>query len=180
MNLPVLPNERMASALAALALARGGLIDEAQVVVYLRLMADADTALVERACEAIAREPRDDFDPVLPSVGAILERAKSMAASDAKVAAAARLLPMPKSDEDGPRYFCLDCFDEPSGWRIHQCAGWQAPVIDARTTARLEGLDGRHCGRRTVHHAHSFSERCHCWQYNPVVAERKKRLERHA
>jgi hypothetical protein len=154
----LLPAVRMGSALAALAVARGGLLDDAQAVVYLRLLQGADPGLVERACEAIAREPRPEFDPLMPAVGAILERARTIHAEDAKVAARAKLLPLPKSEDDEPRYFCLDCHDESSGWRELNCP------------------EDR-CGRHERHYAHSYVVRCHCWQRNPVVAERRKRFE---
>jgi len=171
--------ERIVSALSALAMARGGTLDEAQGLVYARLLQESDPGLVERACMALAKEPREEFETLLPSVGAILTRAGVIRTSDTKALAASKLLPLPKVENDEPRYFCADCLDEPSGWRIHQCAGWHALIVDERTTKRLEGLDGRHCGKRTQHGPHSFAEKCHCYQHNPVVAQWNQKHTKH-
>jgi len=168
--------ERLTRALAALAVARGAEADEFALQVYLEALSDVDVRLLERACFDLAREPRAEFESALPPVATIRSQASAILRVDSKVQAEAQLLPMPKSQDDEPRYFCPDCLDEPNGWRVHQCSGWKAPVVDERTTARLEGLDGRHCGRRIQHIAHSFCERCHCWQRNPVVWQRKQQL----
>jgi len=160
-DLPVIRgDERLAAALAALAVARGALADEFALQVYLDALADLDISLLERACFALAREPRAEFESALPPVSTVRARVSQLQRVESERAQAARLLPMPpKSDEDGPRYFCLDCFDESSGWRIFLCQG------------------GQMCGRTVAHTAHPFTKRCHCWQRNPVVAERKRRLQ---
>ncbi len=54
-------------------------------------------------------------------------------------------------------YFCRDCWDEPSAWQVRHCPA-------------------QPCGRVRGHQAHSYAERCHCWQQNPEVARRKQKL----
>ena len=151
-----IPAERIGSALAALAVARGGLLDEAQAVVYLRLLQGSDPSLIERACEAIAKERRPEFDPLMPAVGTILARAQRVHRADAERTVITHLLPLPQSEDDAPVYFCRECLDESSGWHIRQCQ-----TIE--------------CGRPKRHAPHPYAIRCECWRRNPVVHARHQR-----
>lgn len=179
---PVLPDITehelaIASALADMAIARGGLLDDFQTPVYLRALVDLDPALIARACEAIGLERREDFEPVLPPVGTIRARVEQMAQEDAATAAAAKLLPPPVAEPDERPYFCLLCRDEPSAWRPYRCLGWgQAVAEESRDDERLTVLA---CARRTPHGSHTYVERCTCADVNPVIAAHKRRIAQH-
>lgn len=165
--------DRIGVAVTSLAIARGTALDDAQSEVYLRELADVDPAQIERACSALAKEPRREYAPALPAVGDIREKCREFQRADADLERArVSLLPAPKADEDGPRFYCQECLDESSGFRIFACGGAKVRVVDERTARRLAELPSRHCGRLNEHAPHSFAERCHCWQHNPVVARR--------
>lgn len=163
----------IAEALARLAIARSTVLDEVTLAVYADALEDVDPALVARACAALSRERRGEFETALPDVGTIRERCESLAAEDIE-AARRRMLPaLPVSDDDGPRYFCLSCRDESSGFRPFWCPGsGEHRTLDR--PARSEGsiVD---CGRSHPHGSHDYVARCECWQRNPVVEARRQR-----
>lgn len=159
----------VAEALSRLSIARGGSPDARVGEVYLDALDDLDADLVRRACDALARQPRAEFESALPSVGAIRVVAAKLIAQDADAQALSMLLPAPKDEANGPRYFCLDCRDEPSGWRIFDCRGiGEFASIETRTWTP--------CGRTKEHRPHSFAERCHCAPYNPVSKAARDRM----
>lgn len=175
-GLPALSaTDRMLQALGELAIARGAALDELNTPVYSKALLDVEPGLLERACFALGREPRRDYEPALPTVGDILERVREIGRADAEVARAANLLPAPKSDEDGPRVFCVDCQDESSGWRTLRCGGVGRHERRVEASGRDVHLPMESCGRRQEHAAHTFTVRCHCWQRNPEVDRRKQR-----
>jgi hypothetical protein len=160
-------------AVTRLAVARGGLIDDTTSEVYLDLLGDLDPAAVCHACAELATEPRGAYEPVLPAVAVIRARAETMSRRAAAEAQARRVLPLPKTDAEGPRYFCLDCRDEPSAWRVCWCPGKGA----LRTMDRPERSEGSivECARAGVHAPHAYVERCQCAGVNPVVARYHER-----
>jgi hypothetical protein len=162
-------------AVARLAVARGGLIDDTTSEVYLDCLADLDPDAVGRACEDLAIEPRGAYEAVLPPVATIRARVEALAQRAALEAAAKRVLPMPQTEDDEPRYFCLACRDEPHGWRIFWCPGSGA----LRTMARPDRAQGSmvECGR-PVHAPHSYAHRCECADTNPVIAKARERMRR--
>lgn len=162
----------IASALADMAIARGGTFDDYQTPIYLRGLVDLDAALVARACEQLGLEPREDFTPVVPPVGTIRQRVERLAREDTAKAAAAKLLPLPKSEDDEPRYFCVACRDEPYGWRVFRCGGKGESAGLARGDGELYA-----CSRRVDHYPHSYVERCACHGTNPVSAEHRRRMD---
>lgn len=164
--------EAIGWAVAQLALARGSSIDTPTVLVYQDALGDLDPVMVERACFDLARVTRKDYESALPSAPAIRERVGQIAKADEAVAKAARMLPEPKSDDDGPRFFCVACHDEPSGWQTVRCGG-SGPHAGRALPPHEQQLDAQHCGRRDNHPSHTFVVRCTCWQRNPVVARRK-------
>ena len=142
---------RLDAALSKLATARAATVDEFTLLTYADVLADVDVSLIERACFEMAKAPRADFEAALPSAGAIRAQAEHLSSADRVRTAAAKLLPMPKSEDDEPRYFCSECCDEPSGWRILTC-----PLAP--------------CGRLKAHVPHPYAVHCHCWHVNPAVA----------
>jgi hypothetical protein len=76
------------------------------------------------------------------------------------------------SDDDGPRYFCVACRDEPAAWRLWCCAG-----LGKFRAVTVRDIPTSQCGRRKDHPPHTYAERCQCSQTNPVVAEHRRRLE---
>jgi hypothetical protein len=154
--------QSIAKTIAKLAIGRGSSADDATVEVYVTLLEDLSAPAVSRACLELAKLPRADYEPSLPSAGTIREKVAEMQRAKLSEEALRKLLPMPMGDDD-PRAltFCQDCHDEPSGWREFMCPE-------------------RPCGRRpsAAHRsAHTYVERCHCWQVNPAVAQRKRVME---
>ncbi len=166
--------EHIGWVVSQLALARGTSADTPTLTAYMDALADVDPALVERACFDLARLSRSEYEAALPAAGTIRDRVSAILRADLDAERArVALLPAPKSDDDSPRYFCPDCHDEWSGWRMFACGGTKSPVVDPKALARVEDLTARHCGRREPHAAHPYAERCSCWQHNPVVARRR-------
>lgn len=167
---------RVAIALRDLAIARGGEMDGDQYAVYLRALADQTPALVERACAEIGIEPRGAFESVVPPVGQIRARVAELARRDRETDASRRLLPMPadaRPDRE-PTFFCLDCLDEPSGWRLWWCPGRGV----RRTFERREDdvTPMAECARGAEHAPHAYAARCACVDTNPVIARHRQRL----
>lgn len=70
-----------------------------------------------------------------------------------------------------PLFHCHPCLD--TGWRPFRC--------DGNTTGNLSERDAHlpmyRCGRRPVHYAHGYVERCGCVDTNPVIAKRRQPRE---
>jgi len=159
-----------ANALANLAIARGGTLDDPTGLVYLRQLEDLSPDFVERACLRLANEPRGAYETTMPAVGTI-RAAVGVLEREARAAEQAlKLLPLPARESDEPTYFCTLCFDEPSAWRVFWCAG---SPITAHLSADAKRLPIYHCGRTKTHYAHSYTERCECLPTNPVIAAAK-------
>jgi len=71
-------------------------------------------------------------------------------------------------------YFCYHCLDSMDGWRIQWCVGFGVDLVPPRDNR----LSVSPCGRRKVHAAHTFAERCACYGQNPEVQRRKDAIER--
>lgn len=163
----------IASALADMAIARGGTFDDYQTPVYLRGLVDLDAGLVGRACEQIGLEPRDPYSPVVPPVGTIRARVFALAREDTAKIAAAKLLPAPVAEPDEQPYFCLECRDEPNAWVVRWCRGRGKSAVVESTDRGLAILP---CARRDSHPPHSYAERCACLPSNPVIAGHRRRI----
>lgn len=159
-------------ALVRLAAARGGLLDDVTSEVYLERLSRLDALLVKRACEHWSDIPREDFQPVLPPVGLLIETAERFARDDQAQIAAAKLLPAPVREDDEKPYFCLECRDEPYGWRAYWCRGkGKSAVIDQPDRSGVLP-----CARRDSHSPHSYVERCSCFDVNPNSAAHRRRI----
>ena len=168
----------VSEALVRLAVARAALVDEVAVAVYLDALADVEPTLIVRACAELAKAEREDFESALPSVGAIRAKAERIARDEAALEQAKKMLPLPKPDEDGPRFFCRDCRDESSGWRSCWCQG--SGLLWVRDVPKSYiGDEVKNCGRPSLHKPHPYVVRCSCWQVNPVVAARKAKYAGH-
>jgi hypothetical protein len=136
--------ERIARALTSLAIARQASdFGDAAQRVYLHLLADLDAALVARACDAFARTPRREFEPVMPTAADLRAKVDTLRHADAVEASksAARLLP---PDVREPTYGCFQCQDAPGGWILLRCPETK-------------------CDRHREHAAHTFTVRCPHW-----------------
>lgn len=159
-------------ALKFLATARQADIDLEAGGVYLIALRDIDPSALEAACRRLAQQSRKDYEPAMPTVGAIRALAEQLAREAEDAAHLKRLPPPTRDDEDGPRYACPDCQDGewgPAMW----CPGSGAERATTKHErhAKLETVN---CGRPKPHAAHTFVQRCHCWGRNPNV-ERKRR-----
>lgn len=160
-------------AVTRLAIARGVQADDVQLDVYADTLRDLDPDAVRRACLDLAKLSRSQYDTALPSCGTIRERAEQIARADELERAQSRLLPAPSDDPTEPRFFCLDCRDESSAWRIVWCPG-AGETRDALPSARAYAVRVQSCGKDKPHHPHTFAERCPCWETNPVIARRRE------
>lgn len=167
--------DRKLKALVSLALARQAEFTDAAQRVYLHLLADTDEALIARACEDWAKRPRGEYAPAMPTAADLRATADLIAQQDQQALRSRALAPMPVADEDGPRFFCVDCRDESSGWRPFWCHG-MGPLRDLHRPARAEGSITS-CGRPGHHAPHGFVERCACWAVNPVIAARRAKQQ---
>ena len=160
-------------ALINLAIARQAEFADGAQRVYLHLLSDLDPALVRRACDVWALRPRAEFAPAMPDAASLRETVAELAREDAEASRRRALAPMPVSDDDGPRYFCLSCRDESSSFRPFWCPG----TGDKRTLDRPARSEGSivECGRTQPHGQHDYVARCECWQRNPVVDARRQR-----
>lgn len=162
-------------ALSRLAIARGGVLDEITLSVYLDTLDDQSPQLVARACATLAKTPREEFGPVVPAVGTIRELVGKIAREDSEREAAKRLLPAPKRDSDEPVFFCLNCHDEPNGWSITWCPG-VGDVRELSPTDRALSTRICPCGQGQRHRAHTYAERCPCLETNPIIARHRERV----
>jgi len=114
----------------------------------------------------------------VPDVGTVRATVAAIAHEDSQAAKLKALAPMPMADDEGPRFFCLNCHDEPAGWRPFWCPG----TGSGRTFDRPDRADGStvECGKHRAHTAHQYVHRCECYETNPVIAEHRRREVRRA
>ncbi len=82
---------------------------------------------------------------------------------------------------DEPTYHCLDCYDEPNGWRVYWCQGdgeyrkspQDKPAVEKHATTR-------DCERNKAHYPHTYTERCGCFYTNPIRAAARERRKQAA
>lgn len=175
MSLAAAPaNPRVLKALVSLAIARQADFEDDAQRVYLHVLGDCDAALVARACEQLAREPRGEFESAMPAAAVIRERVRLIAIADTEAAAVKRLAPMPAREDDEPTFHCRECHDEPNAWRPFWCPGaGKYRVMDR--PARATGAR-RQCARPQPHEQHGYVERCECSDTNPVIAAARQRF----
>lgn len=154
-------------ALSALALAVNHGLEDEQLKVTAYALREVPASLVRRACLRLAETSKFWPRPV-----ELRECADEIARDDAQQAAAAKLLPLPASEDNEPRFFCLDCRDEPFGWRVFKCGGKGKAAGIARGDGTVYA-----CSRRKDHAAHSYVETCACAQTNPVSAAHRRRMD---
>lgn len=173
MNSDPFPRDAIvAEALARLAIARSGVLDDTTGEVYMDALADLAPEFIQRACFILAGQPREAFETLLPSVGTIRTLVSKLAKETALAEHRAKLLPLPKSSDDEPTFFCLTCRDESSGWRPIWCQGGGEPK-DTLSPAP-KGVTTSYCGRKLKHGPHHYVERCSCYETNPVIAKRRE------
>ncbi len=165
----------ISDAIARLAIARGSMVDDLTSDVYLDALADVSPELVRAACLELSKLPRADYETALPSVGTIREYCDRVAKRLESEAAAKRLLPVPKGDQDGPRVFCPHCQDEPSGWYLVWCHG-SGQGFKSTPHERHADLEPCVCARRPSHPAHSWAVKCSCVDVNPIIAKSRARM----
>jgi hypothetical protein len=162
----------MRTSLQALAIARSTEADDAVLAVYLHSLSDLDVAIVSTACERLAREPRKDYQAALPEVGLIRAEASKVAREIRQREELKRLAPAP--DDADPRTWvhCTTCAD--TSWSHFRCHGGSGDY------GIRDGYVQRfNCGRRTLHAAHTYVERCGCYDTNPrIAAQRRPRVTR--
>jgi hypothetical protein len=159
----------IAESIARLALARGADGDEFTSSVYLETLIDLDADVMRRACSGLSKQSRGEFESAMPSVGQIRERCAEIAQTDLETQQRMLLGAAPKSENHEPTFYCLDCQDEPNGWRESRCRG-VAPFAASD--------DGKYspCGRTHSHLPHPFVDRCRCLPHNPVIAAARDRM----
>lgn len=174
-------------ALKFLALARQADPDAATATTYLIALRDLDADLLQQACYELGNEARPDYGSALPDVGTIRARASKVARDRREAERRAHVLALPPG-KDEPLYFCTSCYDEPSGWQIVWCPG-EGHARQVDPPARAYSTRIAPCGRKgkhgVDHRPHTYTERCPCWQTNPVIQrhrerEQKRRQEREA
>lgn len=121
--------------LAQMAVARGGLLDETIIAVYVEDLKGCDPVAVAIACGEIRRTPRREGELAVPEVGAILERVRHVERRLATAEQQKRL--QARNGQD-----CSIC--RGSGWMPCQCP--QMP-----------------CGKAAEHPPHPWTARCGCW-----------------
>jgi len=76
------------------------------------------------------------------------------------------------TDFQEPTYECLDCKDEPNGWRM-----WWCPGVELAGRAQPDDITARHsCGRTMAHAPHSYADRCPCLPTNQTIQRAKERM----
>jgi hypothetical protein len=71
-------NARKLGALIRLGIARQSPLDEAGQQVYLEALLRIPGDVVERSCQELSAEPRNDFEPMFPPLGVILQRCRQV------------------------------------------------------------------------------------------------------
>jgi hypothetical protein len=161
-------NAQMKLALQALAIARSTEADEAVLVVYLDALADMDGRMVARACQRLAKQPRLEYQAALPEVGLIRAEVATIARED-REAEHRRSLAAHSRREDDPTtwIFCRDCHD--TSYRWYRCDGGTSERGLRDSELRLMP-----CARRAGHFAHTYAERCQCYNTNPEIQKARE------
>lgn len=158
----------VAEALTRCAIARGGVIDDVTLSVYMDELEDLDAGMISRVCRVLGKLERREFEAVMPSVGAIRAQCKELQAQDRMEAQRQRLLPAPSDDDPRTWRHCNACDD--TGWEEMWCVGDSSiPQPDYRLH-----LTARDCGRVRGHTSHTYVRRCDCINRNPVIARRRE------
>jgi len=166
------------NALGVLALARGSRVDDdRQTHVYVDALIDLDPWVVDRACRQMALTPREAYEPVLPSVGAIRAVATALVRQDAETERVRAIAPIPSDADNDPRswVFCKNCQD--GGWRLYWCPG---RAFESTRHARHDGCETSTCTRQCPHGAHSYADRCGCRFTNPRLDAARSAMVRRA
>lgn len=163
-------NAQTKLALQALAIARSTEADEAVLTVYLHTLRDLDASLVSRACERLAKQPRLEYQAALPEVGLIRAEVAKVQREDREAFQVRQLSPS-RRDEDNPATWvhCRECSD--TSYRTFRC--------DGHTGERGERdplLQHLRCGSRHGHAAHTYCERCPCYETNPEIRKSWERM----
>lgn len=164
-----------------LAIARQAELLDGAIRVYLHILGGLAPRHISLACEQLASEPRAAYSTLMPPAGDIRALAEQVGLAEAETERLKRLMPLPVADVDGVRFFCLECYDESAGWRTHWCPGEgpQRVQADAKPD-RHARLPISRCGHTRSHAAHTFSDRCACYDVNPVIAAHRARQIRRA
>lgn len=133
-----------------LSIARGGgVLDDITSDVYVRGLLECDAELVQRACDALSREPREDYQQAMPPLPTILERVRAIHRADIEARARAKALPPAPNERT---FACYKCEDDPAGWMVIM----RCPDVDC-------GEPHYKQGERVEHTPHTFTVRCPCW-----------------
>lgn len=152
---------------SALATARRADFDDAELAVYIDLLADLDPHLVDRACRQLGKKPRERYEPAMPDVAKIRQTAEQIASDDRALLRRSRLAPGPDDRDPRTHVFCRTCQD--TGWPSLRCPGISGP-----DSGRDDHLTVKLCGITSLAHAaHTYVERCECVETNPVIARRR-------
>lgn len=71
-------NAQKLKALVRLGIARQAPLDEAGQQVYLEAIVRIPADVVERACQELGAEPRNDFEPMFPPLGVLIQRCRAV------------------------------------------------------------------------------------------------------
>ncbi len=82
---------RKVKALVKLGIARQSPQDAAAQLVYVEGLQHVPSDIVERACAQLALVPRDDYEPMYPPLGVIIERCRMVRDHDASIGAPKQL-----------------------------------------------------------------------------------------
>lgn len=94
---------RKVQALIKLGIARQSPQDDASQIVYVEGLESVPSDIVERACSQLAREPKNDYEPAFPSLGALIQRCREVRDHDDMASAPKQLRearPEPLSKEE--------------------------------------------------------------------------------
>lgn len=110
------------AALFHLARARSAPFEKLQQDAYLDVLDDISVEGLLAACRLLARRPRADYEPLMPTAGDIRRAVReAREASERERDDSLRRLVAP-SEEQESRYRCATCRD--TGWQEHRCAGY--------------------------------------------------------
>ncbi len=161
--------QRIGRALVRLGIARQSPCDEGTQQVYGEALVLFPPTVVETSCRTLSLEARPEFSTAFPDLGTIIAactaETERLKVDTLKLIAAQR-------PEHEPTYYCLDCRDEPNGWRIWFCRG-----VNETRTILTQGLSVHACGRMQDHPAHTYAEPCACLPHNPEIARAKARMQ---
>ncbi len=147
-------------ALSVLTLAKNAQLDDEQVGVFVKLLADIPDELLSAACVRLAKAQTFGF-PDVGTIRAMCDQVQRDAVSERK----ALMAPAPQGDEDRRRWVhCADCQDDPGAWLPAMwCHGSGKGWDDQAHAKRIEPpMKFSNCGSDRHHAPHSFTERCTC------------------